>query len=423
MKGRTYICRQCLLSATIGMAMVLTVYFFHDGFHAAFLPYFGVSARNGDVVGTAIIVIVAFIARNLASIVLFDDALYGAATSIQVRKEQAADHLAVAGEVAAELRQARPFNDVVRGQLQAVMGQTERAAWDMSSRLQGIDETVTRITGMIHSSTEDSAALMASAEERMAHNRHLLSTLGEYIHERIDTMQRDQQRVAAVMDKSRALGTLVELIRSIAKQTNLLALNAAIEAARAGEAGRGFAVVADEVRKLSSDTEKAVTQIDRGIQEVATTIEQQLQTKLQSSSIEAEKMALENFSAQLDELARNYLEVVSHEVKVIATIGDTSSSLSGMFMDVMASVQFQDVVRQQLEQAAATLSRLDGHMDLLADRLERMGDPGAGFQPLEAHLAEIYDSYVMSAQRDSHNAVLSGADAARAREGPKVELF
>ncbi len=229
-----------------------------------------------------------------------------------------------------------------------------------------------------------------------------------------------------MVGEARSLTKLVDLIKSISGQTNLLALNAAIEAARAGEAGRGFAVVADEVRKLSGEADKAVGQINQGIQQVAMSIESQFKDKLAHSNIQAEREALISFSSQLNDLGRNYQEMTAHDAAVLAEVRDSSQSLSAMFMDALASVQFQDVTRQQIEQVINALERLDGHAVLLADRLAAFDDPNFEFRPLSAHLDEIYSSYVMNSQRDSHHSSLkSGVTAGNANDtsGPKVELF
>jgi methyl-accepting chemotaxis protein len=230
--------------------------------------------------------------------------------------------------------------------------------------------------------------------------------------------------VAQVVQEAKSLGGLVELIRSISGQTNLLALNAAIEAARAGEAGRGFAVVADEVRKLSAATDQAVTQINHGIQAVAASIQSQFQDKLETQNIEAERTALESFAKQLDELGRSYQDVTQHETEVLLTISNSSQQLADMFVNALASVQFQDVTRQQLEQVMNALNRLDEHSTMLAERLKQFEDPHFQLRPLSEHLDQIYSSYVMSSQRQSHNdALAKGGGGGDDGGGPKVELF
>jgi methyl-accepting chemotaxis protein len=416
--------RTLSLLIAVNLLVATSIYFLNEWFHASFLPSLGLTNPMGDAVGSLILVTGSFLAMRVLSLMMYSDPYYGAQsnTEAQSSKIEAAD--SAISQVTSELKQVRTFNDVVRGQLHTVTQETEAAAYDITSRLQTIDEVVGHLSSFVNSTQSESNELLSESEARIESKRKMIETLDRFIQERISAAQEDQERVARVVQEARSLTTLVELIKNISSQTNLLALNAAIEAARAGEAGRGFAVVADEVRKLSADSEKAVNQINQGIQTVAQTIETQFQEKLSSDHIEAERKALESFGIQLDDLGKSYQEVMAHETQVLLKVQETSNQLADMFMNAMASVQFQDVTRQQIEQVIDALNRLDEHSNLLSDRLERREDPDVRLQPLSAHLDQMYSSYVMNSQRNSHNSALKQGPANNeAAGGPKVELF
>ncbi|MFA7270763.1 MAG: chemotaxis protein, partial [Sterolibacterium sp.] len=108
----------------------------------------------------------------------------------------------------------------------------------------------------------------------------------------------------------------------------------------------------------------------------------------------------------------------------MAQIRSSSQALAEMFMNALASVQFQDVTRQQIEQVVDALNRLDGHSALLADRLKHAEEPNFELQPLAQHLDEMYGNYVMSSQRDSHQAAMGSVAAENdSNQARKIELF
>jgi methyl-accepting chemotaxis protein len=415
--------RATLVSLIIGLCASVIVYFFNDWFHDDFLRQIGVTLPLGDALGTFLIVITAFLAQRFISMALWRDWMLGLSNREAEQANRADTYIIAADQVGGELMQVKTFNDVVRAQLHTIVEETEKAAYDITSRLQGIDDIIGDLSHFVDSSTQETNELIEASEARIEQNRVLIEKLDSYIVQRVTEAEADQARIALVVEEARSLIKLVDLIKSISGQTNLLALNAAIEAARAGEAGRGFAVVADEVRKLSAETDKAVGQINQGIQAVASSIEAQFQDKLKSSNIQAEREALQGFSGQLNALGQNYQEMTQHDTEVMARVRQSSQQLSAMFMDALASVQFQDVTRQQIEQVVNALDRLDGHAALLASRLEQFDDPQFVLQPLSAHLDEIYSTYVMSSQRDSHHSALHESAAPGDKGGPKVELF
>ncbi len=416
--------RILLIAVAVCVGSTAAVYALSDPLHDQLLPTLGLSRSSGDALGTLLAVSLAFLCVSLAAAAFYRVWQSGEKRRLAEAASRSETVIGAAAQVADELRAMPGFNDVVRGQLNGVVNETEKAAFDIASRLQDIDEIVTRLASFVDSNAAEASKLVSESEDRIARNRQLIDTLEAYIRERVDATGEDQERITHVVAEAHSLASLVELIKHISGQTNLLALNAAIEAARAGEAGRGFAVVADEVRKLSGETDRAVSQISKGIQTVANSIQSQFADKLSPENAAAERKALESFVVQLVELGKSYREVTEHEAAVMGSISDSSQQLAEMFMSALASVQFQDVTRQQIEQVIDALNRLDSHSKLLAERLGRLEDPHFELPPLSAHLEQIYSNYVMDSQRDVHNSAHRGASGAPATQaGPKIELF
>ncbi len=417
--------RARLVAFVVAVLSGVSVYLGYEWFTSFWQSLLGISSPLINGIGSFFLVLLAYYAQRLVSLAFYRDMLFGLSSRGFSEEARSMAYMDASQKVAGELKQIPNFNNVVRGQLNYVINETEKSAFDISSRLQTIDEVVTDLGSFVDRTQSESKALLSGAENRIETNRELIVTLNGYIQQRMNLAVDEQKRVQNVVSEARALGTLVQLIKDISGQTNLLALNAAIEAARAGEAGRGFAVVADEVRKLSTAADQAVNQINQGIQQVAHIIETEFQDKLQSEEIENERKALERFASQLDDLGSSYQQVTQHEAEVLVKVVDSSQKLSGMFMDVMASVQFQDVTRQQIEQVIDAVNRLENVTNMLVDRLERFDEPDVEMKPLSEHLEEIYSSYVMESQRESHHSATNTTmpSAVNSSAAPKIELF
>ena len=425
MNSATYLRRSLYTLLAVAFAVGVTVYFLNDWFHESLLPALGIPQPLGDAAGSVLVVFAAAVAIRLVSYALFHDLAMGEDKALASQTHARGQTAAVCREVATELRGVPNYSGVLRGQLDSVVQQTEQAAYDISERLQTIDSVVGELNTFVAEVSDESAALAHDSEARILGNQQQIARMQEYIDFRIQQAHEDEARVAQVVQEARSLGSLTSLIKDIAAQTNLLALNAAIEAARAGESGRGFAVVADEVRKLSSETEKAVSAINQGILGVAGTIESQLHERVKKAAPEEERIALTQFAAQLGELGASYEQLLRAQANTIDTVRGSSERLSSMFMDALASVQFQDVTRQQLEHTVDSLTRLDSHLGVLAERLEQSANPDFSYTPLAEHLDEIYSRYVMDQQRQSHADAL-GSTPAKAGDAPannKIELF
>ena len=280
--------------------------------------------------------------------------------------------------------------------------QTESTASHMAKAADNQGREINAATESVVSMAASIEEVSGNAERSSDVARHSVEVAhkgGEAVRRTIDgmnaireTIQDTSKRIKRLGESSQEIGNIVELINDIAEQTNILALNASIQASMAGEAGRGFAVVADEVQRLAERSTNATKQIEVLVRTIqADTNEAVVSMERSTTDVVGGALLAENAGAALDEI-----EQVSNQIaSLVQNISSSARQQAGSAADVTRRTTRLREISEQTGKATTATAAAIAKLSELASQLRKTV---AGFTlPNEALQASALSSTSSSA--------------------------
>lgn len=223
---------------------------------------------------------------------------------------------------------------------------TNQTAASVHSQKCNLEQTATAIhemsatVGEIAQNAQVAATSTSAADSETKQGLDVIENVNEIISSLSDDIGNTKAAIIRLDEQTSNVGSILEVITAVADQTNLLALNAAIEAARAGEHGRGFAVVADEVRTLASRTQESITTI----QDLITNLQQESENSVRAMEVGEQKVQQSAKMAQQAGVA-------------LTSIEQAVSSINDMNLQIASASEQQNMVAEEITHSVSNINQ------------------------------------------------------------------
>ncbi|MBI6718331.1 methyl-accepting chemotaxis protein [Pseudomonas syringae pv. syringae] len=255
---------------------------------------------------------------------------------------------------------------------------TEQTSAGVNSQKVETDQVATAMHEMtatvqeVARNAEEASEAAVTADRQARDGERVVNEAIAQIERLASAVGNSSEAMGALKQESDKIGSVLDVIKSVAEQTNLLALNAAIEAARAGEAGRGFAVVADEVRSLAQRTQKSTEEIEAliarlqsGTQQATTVMDSS--RELSTSSVELTRRA----GGSLESITKTVSAIQAMNQQIAAAAEEQSATAEEINRSIINVRDVSEQTSAASEETAASsveLARLGNHLQVLVSR-------------------------------------------------------
>ncbi len=263
---------------------------------------------------------------------------------------------------------ASHLNNISAASSQSAMQQQDQIQ-QVATAMNEMTATVTEVAGSARSAAEAAQ----EADRDVNDGQTIVSETVNSINSLASEVERANNVIRTLQSDSEEIGSVLDVIRGIAEQTNLLALNAAIEAARAGEQGRGFAVVADEVRTLASRTQESTEEIQKMIE------------KLQSGANDAVEVMEESHIQ-----ARNSVDHASKTGEALQKITAAVSTIHQMNMHISGAAEQQSTVAHEID---VSLNKINEASHESVSNAAEASQESENLNQLAAHLQSLMQQF------------------------------